>query len=733
MRNAAKYRWRQGECEVTRSICWSPPGCHGGCGVRLSTRAGRLVKVEGDPDNRYNRGWTCIRCSNVIEAISHPQRLTQPLLRAGARGENRWKRISFSEAIQIVADNFLTIKEKNGAESVIFCKGTARDIGGWLPRLCYGFGSPNYFGFGPGNGNACYRPRVAVSTAMLGGLPVPDLGQFDDSLASHQPPQCLLIWGANPIISNPDGLFGGWVRDLIFQGVLAIVVDPQETWLATKARHWLRLKPGTDGALALGMIHVLLQENLIDREFCAKWVLGTNDVKDVALNYSPERVASITGVSPESIRAAARDWAMAKLGSLIWGVGVDMNAGCLGTIQGLAALMALTGNVENPGGMILQGDPFGVNRRGDDVADFPQVKLKRIGAERYPLIEIGNPYAQPDVLLDQLESGDPYPIKAAWLQGVGIVPSGFADPERVIRLFKRLEFTVMVDVFMNPAAVAFADVVLPAAMFPEKDSLYVHYAQLGAINKVVEPPMECRSDADIILAAGKRIAPEHFPWPNVEDWMDERLKPAGLAFKELRDIESLTPPVHYGKHESGQLRKDGAKGFATPSGKIELRSSILDKCHLYPLPSFRDYSQEYRSGSDSGDYPFILTTGARQPYFFCSEHRQIESLRRLQPQPLVLIHPDDAVLRDIRNGDPIKISSPFGSCRMRAQISRRFSAGVVHCDYGWWFPEENGAEPNLFGIRSSNVNALLPSGLQGPGGFGYPFRSFICSVEKIES
>ena len=731
-----KFRWRAGDLEVTRSICWSPPGCHGGCGVFLSARGGRLIKVEGDAENRYSRGWTCVRCSSVIEAMYHPQRLTHPLLRDGERGQNRWKRIRFDEAIQLISEKLLRIKQARGPESVIFCKGTARDVGGWLPRLCYAFGSPNYFGLGPGNGNACYRPRVAASTALLGGLPVPDLGQFDYSsagISGHHPPQCLLIWGANPINSNPDGLFGGWVRQLILDGIPAIVVDPQETWLATKAKHWLRVKPGTDGALALGMLNVLFAEDLTNRDFCAKWVLGAEEVRTAAMGFSPEKAAGITGVPPQDIRLAARLFAQRGPAAVIWGVGVDMNAGCLGTIQGLISLMALTGNIEIPGGMILQGDPFGVRRRGDDAADFPNVKLKRIGADQYPLIEVGNPYAQPDALLDQMESGQPYPIKAAWLQGTSVIPSSFADPERVLRLFKQLDFTVVVDVFLNPAAVAFADVVLPAAMFPEKDSLYVHLAQLGAINKAVEPPGECHSDAEIILALGKRLAPDYFPWAHVKGWMNERLQPSGKSFDELRELGSLTPPVQYGKHESGGLRADGRKGFVTPSGKIELKSSVLDRSGLNPVPHYHDYLSQYQKESKPGDYPLILTTGARRPYYFCAEHRQIESLRKLQPQPLVAIHPEDAALQNIHDGDAVKIASPHGSCVMQALISRRFNPGIVHCDYGWWFPEEAGSEPSLFGVRKSNVNALLPSGLQGPGGFGYPFRSFICKLEKLGS
>ena len=696
----------------------------------------RLVKIEGDKANHFNRGRLCVRGRNIIEAMYHPARLQQPLIRSGERGENRWREASLPEAADLIAGKFLDIKKRFGAESVIFCKGTAFDIGAYLPRLCYGFGSPNYFGFGPGNGNACYRPRVAVSTAVMGRLPIPDLGQFDTSQNEDYhftPPKCILIWGANPVKSNPDGLFGGWITDLMKSGGEIIVVDPQKTELAVKAKHWLRLTPGTDGALALGMLNVIFEEELYDKKFCGEWVTGLEDVKAAAAEYPPEKAASITGVTKNDIVKAARFFAESNPANMVWGVSVDMNPGCIGTILSLLSLMTVTGNIENPGGMVLPSDPFGVKRRGDSISDFPEIKLKRIGAEEYPLIETGNPYAQPDVLLDQMESGEPYPIKAAWIQGTSIIPSSFADPERVIKLFKSLDFIVFADIFMNPGAMALADVILPAAMYPEKDSLYVHFSQLGAINKAVEPLGECRSDGEIILEIGRRIAPDYFPWNNIHEWLDYRLKPAGMTFAELKEKHTLKPRIEYAKHASGRLRPHCMHGFDTPSGKIELNSSVLRKMNLKPVPHYRDYTCGYWDEYGKDDYPFILTSGSRSVYYFGSQQRNIAFLRNKRRFPIVHINTADAQVKGVNTGDWLNIYSPFGNCKMKAEVSEKFPKGVIHCDSGWWFPERKGEEPELFGVRESNVNALLPSGLQGPGGLGYPFRCFICNVEKIGS
>ncbi|RJP78423.1 MAG: hypothetical protein C4524_06835 [Candidatus Zixiibacteriota bacterium] len=723
------YRRREGDAEIIRSVCWSPPGCHGGCGVLLRVRGGRLVDVEGDRDNRHNDGRMCPRGRNVAQAMYHPQRLTHPLIRVGARGENRWRRAGFDEAADLVARRLLEIRQRFGPESVIFCKGTARDVGAWLPRLAWSFGSPNYFGLGPGNGNACYRPRVALSTAVLGGLPLPDLGEFATPPGVYRTPRTLLVWGSNPVVSNPDGLFGGWVTDRLRDGAELVVVDPQKTGAAARARHWLRLRPGSDGALALGMIRELFHAGLVDEAFCRDWILGLEALRTAAEPYTPERTAELTGVDAAALTEAARFLGWARPFPLVWGVSVDMNPGCLGTIHGLLALVALTGSLETPGGNVLQGSPFGVLRRGDEAAAFPEVQSPRLGAGRYPLLETGNPYAQPDVLLDQMETGQPYPIKAAWLQGTGIVPSSFADPGRVLRLFGTLDFMVMVDVFLNPAAVALADVILPAAMYPEKDSLYVHFAQLGTINRAVDPPGECRSDAEIVLAVGRRVAPHRFPWKDAGEWIEERLKPSGLTFAELRERGSQVPPLEYGKHESGRLRGDGAPGFATPSAKVELDSPALRAMGLASTPHYHDYMGDYRHQYGVQNYPYILTSGSRRPYYFGSEHRNLPALRRRQPEPLADLHPDTAAQAGVGDGDPVRVYSPFGSCLMRARVSDRFAPGIVHCDSGWWFPEREAAAPELFGVRRSNVNELLPSGLQGPGGFGYPFRCFVCNLE----
>ena len=726
------YKRAEGGFDLTRSICWSPPGCHGGCGVLLRSKNGKIAGVTGDGGNAFNRGQLCIRGRKISEVLYHPNRLIHPLVRTGRRGENKWWQVSFEDAIEIISDRLNTIKAGYGAESVIFCKGTARDIGGYLPRLCYGFGSPNYFGFGPGNGNACFRPRAAVSTAMTGRMPVPDLGQFSlrgaDSREDNLP-ECILVWGANPEVSHPDGLHGSWFRRAVRRGAKLIVADPRRSGIAAEADIWLRLKPGSDSALALGFINRLFSEGGIDREYVRDNVSGADFFKEASRGYGGDAVFAATGVDADSLAAAVKMFAGAGCSTMIWGVGVEMSAGCVDTIRCLTGIMALTGNIDRPGGWLLPDEPFGVKRRGDSMEDFPQITGKPIGIDEYPLTGVGNPYGQPDVLLEQMESGEPYPVKAAWIQTAGIIPAGFADPGRVIRLFEKLDFIAVADVFLTPAIIALADVVLPAAMYPEKDSIFVQSSGVGAINRAVDPPGECRSDAEIIMAAGKKVAGKYFPWDNLEEWLDHRLEPAGMRFRDLREKGYIQADHFYGSYISG----GGLEArFPTPSGKIELDSSVLRKCGIEEAPVYKNYIEEYRGRYGGEDFPFILTSGVRRPHYFGSEQRNIPSLRKRQPDPLVTIHPEDAESQGVTEGDLVRVFSPFGECVMKAKICDDFPRGVVHCDYGWWNSDLSEDGGDYSGAGKSNVNALLPSGLQGPHGYGYPFRSFICSFEVTD-
>ncbi|MFC1946002.1 molybdopterin-dependent oxidoreductase [Chloroflexota bacterium] len=732
--------WEENGMRVVRSIARTGPGCHEGCGVLLHVRDGKLEKVEGDPGFPLTGGRLCPRCLALTEVVYHPDRLKYPLKRVGARGENKWERISWEEAYQTIADKYNTIRAAHGAESVLFCSGTGRDVSPYVTRLAASFGSPNRVSFGPLSGKACYAPKIAMMAAMFGYFAVADLAQtFADRYdnPSWRRPECVIVWGNEPMVSSADGFMGHWLLECMKRGTKLIVIDPRKTWTAARAEIWMQVRPGTDAALALGMLNVIISENLYDADFVRQWTHGFDELRERVSKYLPEDVARITGVPAEQIVAAARLFAKSCPAAVQWGVAIDQSRECINTIHAIIALWTITGNMDVPGGNILRGDLLGVNRRlaewmGQGIPEAQQAKRSGIG--QYPFLDWMKMLSG-DAVLDQMFSGDPYPIKASWIQGSNTFACGAADPKRVYQAWKKLDFNVVVDLFMTPTAVALADIVLPAATYPERDGLFIPVGGMtcvGAINRAMEPVGECRSDVEINLELGRRLNPEVWPWRGVRELYDYLLQPSGLTFEELREKGFAFGDFEYGKHEKGLLRPDDQPGFNTPTGKVELYSTVLEQCGLEPLPGYEEPSESLADEPDlARQYPLVLTTGARTWAMFHSEHRQVPSLRRLNPDPLAEIHPETARPLNIADGDWVYLENQYGRCRQKARLTEAIRQGVVSAQHGWWFPEKSASEPGLFGVWESNINLLLPSGRMGKSGLGYPFKAQRCRVYKV--
>jgi anaerobic selenocysteine-containing dehydrogenase len=698
------------------------------------------VRVEGDPEFPLNRGRLCPRCAVLPEVVYHPDRLKHPLKRAGERGEGRWQRITWDEALEAIAFRLEQIKDQSGAESVVFCQGTGRDVISYHSRLAYSFGSRNKVIFGPLHGNACFFPKMTTMAALFGNLAVADCAQAYPERYDHpewRAPKCMIIWGNEPIATSPDGFLGQWVIDCMKQGTELIVVDPRRTWPAARARHWLQIRPGTDAALAMGMLHVIINEHLYNTAFVEQWTHGFDELKDRVQAYPPRVAAEITWISPEEIVKAARYYAESKPASVQWGVALDHSKECLPTLQAITSLMAITGNLDAPGGNMIRGQLFGMGHLFDWGLDLlsEEQRQKKVGLGRYPLIDWME-FVPGEALIDQMLTEEPYPIRAAWIQSTNTIACGVADPRRTYEAFKKLDLNVVVDLFMTPTAMAFADYVLPAATYPERDGVYLPLGGVtctGTINRAIEPLGECRSDMEINLEMGRRLNPGAWPWENVHEMFDAMLAGAHVTFEELRELGYLFDEFQYRKHEKGWLRPDGEPGFDTPTGKVELYSTVFERCGLDPLPYYEEPPESPMSTPEVAEvYPLVLTTGARVQGYFHSEHRQIPSLRRMNPYPVTEIHPLTAAALGIEDGDWIILENRYGRCRQRAKLTEGIDPRVVSAQHGWWFPEKEGPEPSLFGAWDSNINLLLPSGWTGRSGLGYPFKSQMCRIRRAD-
>ena len=263
--------------KIVRTTTWSAgPGCHGGCGVLAHIKDGKLVKIEGDPDHPWNQGRLCARALAMTQYVENPDRLRKPLRRVGERGEGKWEEISWDEAFDLIEARMKKIRKEHGPESVVFSMGTGRDIGPWICMLAYAFGSPNVmFAL---SGNACYSPRIAAIDAVQGDFCVFDAGQwlekrYDDP--RYKVPECMIIWGYNIPATCPDNLFGHWIIDLMKKGTKIIAIDPRLSFFASRAKHWLQVRPGADAALAMGFLRVVLDEKLYDRSWVKRWTNGS--------------------------------------------------------------------------------------------------------------------------------------------------------------------------------------------------------------------------------------------------------------------------------------------------------------------------------------------------------------------------------------------------------------------------------------------------------------------------
>ena len=729
------WRYQEDGYTVTRGSAWTGPGCHLGCGVLLYTdEDGKLVKVEGDPENPYNGGRLCVRCLDLPEVTNHPDRLLYPMKRAREdRGKDKWERISWDEAVDLVAGKLIEIRDKYGAESVVFGQGTGRDIASWITRLAWSYGSPNYTCFAL-SGLACYLPRVAGMAATCGGYTIADCSQqFPDRYANPnwRRPELMVVWGNYPLRANSDGFYGHWMIDLLRQGMKFIMIDPRVTWLGLKAEEHLQLRPGTDAALALGMMNVIINEDLYDHEFVEKWTYGFEELCERVQEYPPSKVAEITWVPEEQIIRAARLIATSKPAAMQWGLAVDMVCEALPAGQAIVGLFQITGNIDIPGGNIFPVELIAYSGGWGGELIGEEQKAKRIGLDTYPLLKLGFQVAQADELIKTMETDKPYKIHGVWLQTNNAIACMGADPQRVLKALLRTDFNVVVDLFMTPTAMACADVVLPACTYPEKDGLRLGDGlQRGEVINKVTTVGEAKSDAEINLMIGKRLNPEAWPWDTIEDMLSYMIESTGMTFPEMREKAPVYLPFEYKRYEKGLLRADGQPGFNTATGRIELWSTFYDACGLDPMPYFEEPSPGPGATPELMDeYPFVLTTGARRWSSFHSEHRQVKRLRRMDPWPYIEVHPETAEKLGVTDGEWVWVENPLGRAKRTVKITPIVDPRVVSCDHGWWLPERD--PENLYDVFDVNINNLVPMKC-GKSGFGANYKTSICKIYKVK-
>jgi anaerobic selenocysteine-containing dehydrogenase len=747
------WRFEEDGLTVTRSAVWSPPGCHPvSCGVKFYVnKDGILEKVEGDENQPVTNGRLCPRCLAMKEFIYNPSRVIYPMKRAREdRGKNKWKRITWDEAYDLIEEKTRYYTETYGPECIAAYSGTGRDGGIMIQEYAFRMlGTPNACYCQ--SGYACYTPRSTTVHQNLGsGYPEIDYaGGLEGGLDNPEfkLPEVIITWGKEPLPSNPDGLFGHAVIDMMKRGSKLFSVDPRLNWLATRADLHVRLRPGTDAALALAMLNVIIGEELYDKEFVELWTYGFDELAERVKEYPPEKAAEICGVSVEDIYEIARRYAQAKPAQIVYGLAIDQQNNGMQAGQAIVDLMAITGNLDNPGGQLLglpveqeltAGARPAMKAFGwDDLGT--ELQNKTIGIKEYPAYVSSILNAQADLMLECLETDKPYKLRMGYVSSTNLLaPTCSAQPLRWHAALTRLEWCFATDCFITPTIQACCELILPLTTVAEHDAVTgTHYTMsaitIGAMSKAIDVG-ETKSDKQIIFELGKRLKPEL--WESVDtviDYIEEiRLTNYKHSFEELREKVHVRRGNTYYKYEKGLLRPDGNPGFRTLTGRVELWSTYYARYGDDPLPYFQEPPFSPVSTPElMKEYPFVLTTGARTYSYFHSEHRQIPMLRELNPNPLAEIHPDDARDLGITDGQWVELSNQFGAAKFKAKVTPTVYKGLVHAQHGWWFPEDDPEEPSLFGVWKSNINDLIPHKMIGKLGFGANYKSMICKVVPL--
>ncbi|MBR1781561.1 MAG: molybdopterin-dependent oxidoreductase, partial [Oscillospiraceae bacterium] len=537
-------------------------------------------------------------------------------------------------------------------------------------------------------------------------------------------PGGILVWGANPAVSGADGELQWFIQDAVREGIPILVVDPRPTELAQKADIWLRLRPGTDGALALGILNLLFEHDLYDHDFVARYTRGFDELRERVRDYPLDKVSQITGL-PEAQIAAAAEWiGTTKPLGLEQGCAFEQSVNAMDTCRAICMIPALTGNYDVPGGYVesLEIAPAGL----PFVPNVTQEAADKRITGGYPFMTRDG-MSHPYLMLDAIKTGKPYKIRALFTHANNTLLS-FADARHTYECLKELDFFVYMDIFMNPTA-ELADLVLPAALWPEVDCLFA-MPEFGdqvllSQQKCVQVG-ECKMDEEFFLELCRRAGwdfgyPDHRSMLEAQRVEMVRRRPelAELTLEEIRARGFVAPERTYYKYKQ--------RGFDTPSGLFELKSVAMEQAGVDPLPSWHEPPETPVSRPDlTGEYPLILTTGGREQPFFVSNNRQIKSLRRQKPFPLVHMSPATAEAYGIRNGDWVWIENERGRITQKASVEEGWSDDVVSCDFAWWYPEAGAPE---YGWRESNINLLTRADEPRDHYLGsYQLRALLCKI-----
>ena len=677
-----------GETKKIRTICPFFP-CPSYDGIVATVENGRVTKVEGDPEHPWSKGYACPKPRHEWEMLTHPKRFKQPLLKTPTGR----KEISWEEATEIASERLGEVKTKYGPLSI--CSTLI------LPPITLfnrSLGSPNEMT----NQDLCQGTAETADPLTYG-----DVVTIYRSAQDFRNSKCILLVGTN----MPHSCGGQW-QDVLHakkSGAKLIVVDPRRCEVAEAADMYLPIRPGTDGALALAMIHVIIEEKLYDVDFVNDYCLGFDKLSEHVRQYTPQWASEVTTLAVEQIVEVARTYATHGPASYRGNIGVAQHSNSTQAARAFAALISITGNLDVPGGNRLpERPPLGFNALGQALfaSRLPkEVEAQTLGADRFPL------WAGPDsvmhkphnpTIIDAMITDEPYPVKAWVIMAANPVMT-YASAGKVIEAMKRLEFSMALAYSPSPTS-DLVDLILPMAHpFEQNGIRFSPYGNwVSAMPKIVDPPEGVREEMQILHDIADRmvqrgmIEKNFIPWRNNDEFMEASFADSDMSYQDLCEKGPVIWEPTYRKYEK--------KGFRTPSKKVDLYSSRLEQHGYEPLPTYAECAESpVLLPRLAEKYPLYLTTRRSQEYAL-SRSADYEWVRKITPYPELQMHPSTAQERGIEQGDKVVIETPKGAIKHVAKLTESIRSDVVNGVFGWWLPEKENEEK---GYLETNVNMVM--------------------------
>ena len=743
--SVSKDKGKESEEKVVMTVCNTH--CGGHCLLKVHVRDGVITSIETDEGEEPQlRG--CLRGRAQRQRVYAPDRLKFPMRRADFdpngdrhpenRGRSGYERISWDEALDIVASEIKRVRDTYGPGAIIF-RGGGGDTGYLHSRKPIDRLLGMAGGYSETWGMISYQGGCYAELATFGTLATRN--SRDDLLNSR----LIIIWGFDPATSVSDCNTSWYLVQAREAGIRIISVDPRYTeTTATFAYQWIPIRPGTDAAMLIAMAYVMIKENLQDQKFLDTYTIGFDKFKDYVVGVedgvpkTPAWAEAITGVSADIIEDLAREYATTKPAALVAGIAPGRTAYGEQYHRAAMTLAAMTGNIGIPGGST-------AGRCHTGFGGFPFMKLGE-GMKLFNPVEEGAPlrkYAIPfegfanrgrvntlqiaDATLKGKEGGYPYDYKLLYILNANYLNQA-PDVNKIVRAFKQLEFIVVQEQFMTPTA-KFADILLPVSTFLERNDVTIGEGVpfYGYMNKAIEPLYESKSHFDIAVALAARMGISDFTDKTEDEWLRHVVKGSDIPdYDEFRRNGIYRPKIAKQYVAFKKEIEDPANyPFATPSGKIEFYSQRLADMDNPKIPPIPKYIETWESLNDplAEKYPLQLTT----TQFKRRAHSQFETipwLRELQ-EHVVQLNPIDAEARGIRDGDEVMVFNDRGKMVIRAQTTERIMPGVVDIGEGAWY------DPDEAGVDRGGCANVLTSDEISPGG-AVPYHTALVQVQKLE-